>query len=235
MLADWSKDKTLRLRRPRGQADGACSPPASARCHVASSGTRVGIDKALGKPTRSASPCCPTTPTSRAKPQNSIIGGATLWVLQGKPKAEYKGVAKFLTFLSSARGRRPSGTRTPATCRSPLAAYELTEKSGFYKKNPGPDIAVKELIAQAADRRTRKGLRLGNFVQIRDVDRRGARGGVGGQEGRQGRARRGGEARQRACCASSKRRTSRLATLADAGRATRAPSRPLPLAEGPRR
>ena len=44
----------------------------------------------------------PYSPDVIAKPQNSIIGGATLWVLQGKPAAEYKGVAKFLTYLSSA-------------------------------------------------------------------------------------------------------------------------------------
>ena len=43
----------------------------------------------------------PYSPDVKAQPQNSIIGGATLWVLQGRPKAEYKGVAKFLSYLSS--------------------------------------------------------------------------------------------------------------------------------------
>ena len=33
-------------------------------------------------------------------PQNTIIGGASLWVMAGKKKEEYRGVAKFLTFLS---------------------------------------------------------------------------------------------------------------------------------------
>ena len=33
-------------------------------------------------------------------PQNSIIGGASLWVMSGKKPDEYKGVAKFFTFLS---------------------------------------------------------------------------------------------------------------------------------------
>ena len=46
----------------------------------------------------------PYSPDVAPKPQNSIIGGATLWVLQGKPAAEYKGVAKFLTYLSSTAG-----------------------------------------------------------------------------------------------------------------------------------
>src|SRR5260221_8203714 len=37
----------------------------------------------------------------KGAPQNSIIGGATLWVMSGKKPAEYKGVTKFFTYLSS--------------------------------------------------------------------------------------------------------------------------------------
>ena len=37
-----------------------------------------------------------------SKPQNSIIGGATLWALAGHEAEEYKGLAKFMTYLSSA-------------------------------------------------------------------------------------------------------------------------------------
>jgi sn-glycerol 3-phosphate transport system substrate-binding protein len=35
---------------------------------------------------------------SMKAPQNSIIGGASLWVMKGHPKKEYKGVAAFWTF-----------------------------------------------------------------------------------------------------------------------------------------
>jgi sn-glycerol 3-phosphate transport system substrate-binding protein len=49
-----------------------------------------------------------------------------------------------------------------------LAAAKLTEDSGFYKKNPGRDIAVKELTLHEPTENS-KGLRIGNFVQIRDV------------------------------------------------------------------
>ena len=52
-------------------------------------------------------------------PQNSIIGGATLWVLQGHPAEEYKGVADFFHYLSARPKCRPTGTSSPATCRSP--------------------------------------------------------------------------------------------------------------------
>ena len=78
-----------------------------------------------------------------------------------------------------------------------LAAYELTEEAGFYKKIPGRDIAVQAAHQQAADRELQ-----GPAPRQLRADprrhRRGARGGVVRQEGRQGRARRRGEARQRA-------------------------------------
>ena len=50
-------------------------------------------------------------------PQNSIIGGATLWVLRGRPADEYKAVASSSP-TCRARGCRPGGIRTPAICRS---------------------------------------------------------------------------------------------------------------------
>ena len=48
------------------------------------------------------------------------------------------------------------------------AAYELTKKEGFYKTHPGTDVAVLQMTASKPTVNSR-GLRLGNFVQIRDV------------------------------------------------------------------
>ena len=48
------------------------------------------------------------------------------------------------------------------------AAYELTKKQGFYETNPGADVAVKQLILNNQTKDS-KGIRLGNFVQIRDI------------------------------------------------------------------
>src|SRR6195952_2471851 len=42
----------------------------------------------------------PYYPDVKGAPQNSIIGGASLWVMGGRSPEEYKGVAKFLAFLS---------------------------------------------------------------------------------------------------------------------------------------
>jgi sn-glycerol 3-phosphate transport system substrate-binding protein len=36
-----------------------------------------------------------------SEPQNTIIGGASLWVMEGHDSAEYKGVGEFLSYLSS--------------------------------------------------------------------------------------------------------------------------------------
>ncbi|HUN51915.1 MAG TPA: extracellular solute-binding protein, partial [Candidatus Sulfotelmatobacter sp.] len=101
-------------------------------------------------------------------PQNSIIGGATLWVLAGKPKDHYKGVAKFFSYLSSPEVQADWHQATgyvPIT----IAAYELTKKQGFYDKNPGRDVAVLQLTNKPPTENS-KGLRLGNYVQIRDVE-----------------------------------------------------------------
>ena len=75
-------------------------------------------------------------------------------------------------------GQEPPGA--PATCRSRIAAFKLTEKSGFYKQNPGTDVSVNQMIRKTTDKS--RGIRLGNFVQIRTIDRRGARAGLGRQE-----------------------------------------------------
>ncbi|HEX6957245.1 MAG TPA: sn-glycerol-3-phosphate ABC transporter substrate-binding protein UgpB [Ferrovibrio sp.] len=103
----------------------------------------------------------------KGAPQNSIIGGASLWVLAKHTAKEYKGVAAFLDYLSSPEiqswWHKNSGY-LPIT----PAAYELTKSSGFYTANPGTDISVKQMTLHPPTENS-KGLRLGNFVQIRDV------------------------------------------------------------------
>jgi len=103
----------------------------------------------------------------KGAPQNSIIGGASLWVMAKKPAADYKGVAKFFSFLSQPEIQMYWHTSTgyvPIT----LAAYEMTKKSGFYEKNPGHELAVKQLTNKPPTDNS-KGLRFGNYVQGREV------------------------------------------------------------------
>jgi len=99
-------------------------------------------------------------------PQNTIIGGASLWVMGGKSKDEYKAVARFLTFLSKPE-IQAEWHQTTGYLPITMAAYELTKKSGYYDKNPGTDVAVQQMIVKTTDKS--RGIRLGNFVQIRDI------------------------------------------------------------------
>ncbi len=100
-------------------------------------------------------------------PQNTIIGGASLWVMSGHKPAEYKAVAAFLNFLSSteiqAKWHQDTGY-LPITA----AAGEKTRADGFYKQNPGTDIAVIQMTAKQPTPIS-KGLRLGLFDQIRGI------------------------------------------------------------------
>ena len=100
-------------------------------------------------------------------PQNTIIGGASLWVMAGQTPEEYKGVAKFLEFLSSsaiqAKWHQDTGYM-PIT----ITAYEQTKAEGFYESNPGTDVAIIQMTSKEPTGNS-KGLRLGYFDQIRGV------------------------------------------------------------------
>ena len=102
-----------------------------------------------------------------SKPQNSIIGGATLWVLRGNKESDYKGVAKFFKYMSTSEVQSFWHQNTgyvPITTE----AYELSKKQFFYEMNPGTDTAIKQLSLNQPTANS-KGLRFGNFVQIRDI------------------------------------------------------------------
>ena len=109
----------------------------------------------------------PYYPDVKGAPQNTIIGGASLWVMAGKKPEQYKGIAKFFGYLS-----RPDVQEAwhEATGYLPItkAAYEATKKSGFYEKNPGTEVALLQMTNKPPTANSR-GLRFGNMVQIRDV------------------------------------------------------------------
>ncbi len=101
------------------------------------------------------------------EPKNSIIGGATLWVLNGKSDEVYSGVAKFFTYLSQPEVQADWHQFTgylPIT----TAAYELGQEQGYYAENPGSDIAI-EQIMRGTPTANSKGVRFGNLTQVRDA------------------------------------------------------------------
>ena len=109
----------------------------------------------------------PYWPQAEGAPQNTIIGGASLWVMAGKPAEDYKGVAAFFSFLSSPEIQAQWHQQTgylPIT----YAAYELTKSQGFYEANPGTDVAIIQMTGKAPTVNS-KGLRLGSFDQIRAI------------------------------------------------------------------
>src|ERR1700736_6029998 len=109
----------------------------------------------------------PYYPDVVGAPQNSIIGGASLWVMGGKTAVEYKGIAKFFTFLSDTNRQAKLHQDTgymPIT----KAAYEKTKADGVYAKNPILETPVKELTNKEPTENSR-GLRFGNMVQMRDI------------------------------------------------------------------
>jgi sn-glycerol 3-phosphate transport system substrate-binding protein len=109
----------------------------------------------------------PYFPDVKGAPQNSIIGGASLWVMSGKSAEEYKGIAKFFTFLSDT-DRQANLHQVSGYLPITKAAYEKTKADGFYEKNPILEVPLKELTNKPPTENSR-GLRFGGMVQLRDV------------------------------------------------------------------
>lgn len=164
-LADWKNDGVFKYGGRRSDSaplfySGECA------MYMNSSAAYAGVT-ANAKDFEFGVGMLPYWPQVNGVPQNSIIGGATLWVLRGRPDDEYKGVAKFFSYLSSPEVQAWWHQQTgylPIT----LAAFELSEKQGFYDENPGTDTSIKQMTLNPPTENS-KGLRLGNFVQIRDV------------------------------------------------------------------
>jgi sn-glycerol 3-phosphate transport system substrate-binding protein len=163
-LAEW---QTTKLFDYSGRAQTAEPRFQNGECgiFIGSSATRADI-KANSK-FEVGYGMLPYWPDVAGAPQNTIIGGATLWVLRDRPRDEYKGVAKFFSFLSKPEVQASWHQNTgylPVT----RAAFELTRAQGFYERNPGTSISIEEITLKPPTGNSR-GVRLGSFVLIRDV------------------------------------------------------------------
>ncbi len=101
-------------------------------------------------------------------PQNTIPGGASLWVFGGKSEATYKGVAAFFEYLSRTDVQEylhQTSGYLPVT----MAAYEATKASGFYDKNPGREQPIIQMMGKPPTPNS-KGVRLVNLPQVRDIE-----------------------------------------------------------------
>jgi len=163
-LAEWQKTKAFDYS---GRATSAEPRFQNGECgiFIGSSATRADIianakfEVGYGR--------LPYWPDVAGAPQNSIIGGATLWVLRDRPRDEYNGVARFFAFLSRPEVQAAWHQNTgylPVT----RAAFDLTRTQGFYDRHPGTAISIEQITLKPPTENS-KGLRLGSFVLIRDA------------------------------------------------------------------
>jgi sn-glycerol 3-phosphate transport system substrate-binding protein len=163
-LADWQRTKIFDYG---GRYNRAESKFHSGECgmYLGSAGTRTNI--LANAKFEVGYGMMPYWSDVAGAPQNSIIGGATLWVLKGRPEAEYKGVAKFFAYLSRP-GLQAWWHQVTGYMPITRKAYDLSRAQGFYDRNPGADIAVEQLTLNPPTENSR-GLRLGSFLLIRDT------------------------------------------------------------------
>ena len=150
----------------KGRANAADATFVSGECAMMTGSSGLYANIKRNAKFASGTSTLPYYPDVEGAPQNTVIGGASLWVMSGKKADEYKGVGQFFAYLSKPEVASESHKRTgylPVT----IASYELTEKSGFYKQNPGTDVAVTQMIRKNTEKS--RGIRLGNFVQIRTI------------------------------------------------------------------
>jgi sn-glycerol 3-phosphate transport system substrate-binding protein len=162
-LANMAKSGLFVYKGRNNTAD-ASFPSGECAMFTGSSGAYGGV-KANAKFAFGMAPL-PYYPDVPGAPQNTVIGGASLWVMAGHKAEEYKGVAAFFNYISSPEVQAASHQRTgylPIT----TAAFKLTDASGFYKKNPGTDVAPNQMIRKTTDKS--RGIRLGNFNPIRAI------------------------------------------------------------------
>lgn len=163
-LADWQKEKIFVYggRRNLGNAkfsSGECA------MYTESSAGYAGFKRTSKFKFRTS--MLPYWPDQAGAPQNTIIGGASLWVLRGHKAEEYEGVAKFFSYLSSPAVQADWHQFTgylPIT----HDAYTMTKGQGFYMKNPGMETALKQMTLNKPTNNS-SGLRFGNFVQVRGI------------------------------------------------------------------
>lgn len=166
-LKKWSDSGLYQYGGPVGGPD---APPKfySGECavYMNSSGSRAGVI-ANSKDFEVGFAPLPYYDDVIDEPKNSIIGGATLWVLNGKSDDVYKGAAEFFTYLSQPEVQADWHQFTgylPIT----NAAYELGQEQGYYDANPGSSVAI-EQITRGTPTANSKGVRFGNLSQIRTL------------------------------------------------------------------
>lgn len=100
------------------------------------------------------------------QPVNTLVGGSALWVMGGKSRDVYNGIAAFLAYLATpvvaAEWHQKTGS-LPWTS----AAYIASERTGFYDTIPGFGAVMKSAATSSGP--VTRGIRLPNYEKVRDV------------------------------------------------------------------
>ncbi|NIR13517.1 MAG: extracellular solute-binding protein, partial [Desulfobacterales bacterium] len=98
---------------------------------------------------------------------NSVIGGATLWVMKGHPKGDYDAIKEFLKWII-----RPEVTMQwhKDTGYFPVTNSALKNllDEGWFSEHPNHLTAFLQILSGVKTPRS-QGVRLGNFVEIRNI------------------------------------------------------------------
>ncbi len=109
----------------------------------------------------------PYEPAAEGAPQNTVPGGASLWVFAGHAKTDYAGVAAFFDYLSQpdvqSELHQASGY-LPVT----MAAYEATKAAGYYDAGPGREQPILQMIGKEPTQNSR-GIRAINLPELRNI------------------------------------------------------------------
>ena len=164
-LAEWSKDRRFVYGGQKYQGPKSEFIAGNAGIYIDSISGIAKLKKAVKDFKWDVAPL--PVEASMKKPQNSIIGGASLWVFKGKKKKEYEGVAAFLKFLA---GNEMQVFWHKETGYFPITvdAYKALKAEGYYDANPYQEVGIQQLM-RAQPTKNSRGLRLGYFVQIRNI------------------------------------------------------------------
>lgn len=162
-LATWQKSGYFTYYARRGEAQarfvaGECALLAASSAEHDELRARAGFDLGIAQ--------FPYYDDFAGAPLHTLPSGAALWVMSGRPAADYAGVAGFLAFFARAEVQAEWHQRTglvPLTA----GAYELTRKAGFYAVQPGREIPVRQLMVRGTP--NWKSLRLAQFPALRTI------------------------------------------------------------------
>lgn len=163
LMKSWVSSELLKISGDNAEGDLRF---ASGECAILTSGTAALGGVISQKKFNVGIASLPYYDEAAKKTYQTIIGGDSLWVIDGKSKDEYKAVGKFLTFLSTPHISAEWHQRTgylPITD----AAFKVTQQSGYYKQWPRLETQVHDV--EIHTRPSLRGIRLAKFARLRAI------------------------------------------------------------------